>query len=52
MAEATATLPASRADDVVGWIRHRGVYVALGLLVLFNIAFSENFLTMGRCEST
>ena len=32
---------------VVSWLRDRGVYVALALLVLFNLVFTTNFATSG-----
>ena len=42
----TRTLPARR--DVRGWLGDRGVYVALALLVAFNLAFTANFATVGN----
>ncbi|HYN18544.1 MAG TPA: ABC transporter permease [Actinomycetes bacterium] len=48
MREATLTrsLPARR--DVLAWLGDRGVYVALALLVAFNLAFTANFATVGN----
>ena len=42
----TRTLPARR--DLRGWLGDRGVYVALALLVAFNLAFTANFATVGN----
>jgi ribose/xylose/arabinose/galactoside ABC-type transport system permease subunit len=42
----TRTLPARR--DLLGWLGARGVYVALALLVVFNLAFTANFATVGN----
>lgn len=42
----TRTLPARR--DLLGWLGDRGVYVALALLVVFNLAFTANFATVGN----
>jgi galactofuranose transport system permease protein len=48
MREATLTgsLPARR--DVLAWVGDRGVYVALALLVAFNLVFTANFATVGN----
>jgi len=48
MPEATLTrsLPARR--DLLAWLGDRGVYVALALLVAFNLAFTANFATVGN----
>ena len=42
------TLPRTRPADagIRPWLRDRGVYVALAVLVLFNAAFTDNFLTV------
>ena len=42
----TRTLPAQR--DLRGWLGDRGVYLALALLVAFNLAFTANFATVGN----
>ena len=42
----TRTLPARR--DLLGWLGDRGVYVALALLVVFNLVFTANFATVGN----
>ncbi|HET9556937.1 MAG TPA: ABC transporter permease, partial [Actinomycetota bacterium] len=42
----TRTLPARR--DLRGWLGDRGVYLALALLVAFNLAFTANFATVGN----
>jgi galactofuranose transport system permease protein len=42
----TRTLPAHR--DLRGWLGDRGVYLALALLVAFNLAFTANFATVGN----
>jgi ribose transport system permease protein len=34
--------------DVTRWLRDNGVYAALVLLLLFNIVFTSNFLTVGN----
>jgi ribose/xylose/arabinose/galactoside ABC-type transport system permease subunit len=34
--------------DLLTWLRDRGVYLALGLLVLFNLAFTQNFAAVGN----
>jgi ribose transport system permease protein len=34
--------------DLLTWLRDRGVYLALGLLLLFNLVFTANFLTVGN----
>jgi galactofuranose transport system permease protein len=48
MGEATLTgsLPARR--DLLAWVGDRGVYVALVLLVAFNLVFTANFATVGN----
>jgi galactofuranose transport system permease protein len=48
MGEATLTgsLPARR--DLLAWLGDRGVYVALALLVAFNLVFTANFATVGN----
>ncbi|HET9559241.1 MAG TPA: ABC transporter permease [Actinomycetota bacterium] len=48
MAEAAAArqLPARR--ELLAWLGDRGVYVALALLVVFNLAFTANFATVGN----
>jgi galactofuranose transport system permease protein len=48
MGEATLTgsLPARR--DLLAWVGDRGVYVALALLVAFNLVFTANFATVGN----
>ena len=48
MAEAAAArqLPARR--ELLAWLGDRGVYVALALLVAFNLAFTANFATVGN----
>jgi ribose transport system permease protein len=44
----TATAGASLERAVVlGWLRDRGVYLVLVLLVLFNLVFTSNFATTG-----
>ena len=43
---ATADAPFDRAT-VISWLRDQGVYVALVLLVLFNLIFTTNFATSG-----
>jgi len=40
---ATARPEAARRSDVSGFLRDNGVYVALGLLVLLNLALTDNF---------
>ena len=42
----TRTLPARR--DLRGWLGDQGVYVALALLVVFNLVFTANFATVGN----
>ena len=48
MAEAAAArqLPARR--ELLAWLGDRGVYVALALLIVFNLAFTANFATVGN----
>jgi ribose/xylose/arabinose/galactoside ABC-type transport system permease subunit len=45
-----ATLPGSLPGrgDLLAWLGDRGVYVALALLVAFNLAFTANFATVGN----
>lgn len=48
MSEAAVSGTSGRSSaDVVAWLRERGVYVALGLLILFNLAFTKNFANLG-----
>lgn len=48
MSEAAVTAPARRSSaEVLAWLRERGVYVALILLILFNLAFTKNFANLG-----
>ena len=48
MSSGTATAGTSfDRGTVVSWLRDRGVYVALLLLVLFNLVFTTNFATSG-----
>ena len=48
MSEAAVSAPAGRSGaEWVAWLRERGVYVALALLILFNLAFTTNFATLG-----
>ncbi len=45
MGEVTLPRPGARAQ-IRPWLRDRGVYVALAVLVLFNALFTDNFLTV------
>ena len=49
MADATVVRPPAASRDVVQrWLRDRGVYVALAAIVVFNVAFTNNFLTVSN----
>lgn len=37
--------------EALAWLRERGVYVALGLLILFNLAFTKHFATTGTLKT-
>jgi ribose/xylose/arabinose/galactoside ABC-type transport system permease subunit len=49
---ATATQPEAaptrRRSTATAWLRDNGVYAALVLLLLFNVVFTSNFLTVGN----
>jgi ribose transport system permease protein len=48
---AVATRLAGRnGADFVAWLRERGVYVALAVLVLFNLVFTNHFATAGTLK--
>ncbi|MEO6711884.1 MAG: ABC transporter permease [Mycobacteriales bacterium] len=48
MSEVAVSAPRTRSGaEALAWLRERGVYVALTLLVLFNLAFTANFATLG-----
>ncbi len=47
MTTVEAASPA-RKVDVTRWLRDNGVYAALVLLLLFNVVFTSNFLTVGN----
>lgn len=40
--------PTRRSVDWTRWLRDNGVYAALILLLLFNVVFTSNFLTVGN----
>jgi galactofuranose transport system permease protein len=40
--------PSTRRVDLTRWLRDNGVYAALVLLLVFNIVFTSNFLTVGN----
>lgn len=47
MSEATVRAPVTRSRaEAVAWLRERGVYVALAVLILFNLAFTSNFAAL------
>ena len=48
MRDATLTRSLPDRRDVLAWVGDRGVYVALALLVAFNLAFTANFATVGN----
>ncbi|HYN17860.1 MAG TPA: ABC transporter permease, partial [Actinomycetes bacterium] len=48
MDEATLTRSLPTRRDLFAWLGDRGVYVALALLVVFNLAFTANFATVGN----
>jgi ribose transport system permease protein len=48
MREATLTRSLPDRRDMLAWVGDRGVYVALALLVVFNLAFTANFATVGN----
>ncbi|MEP7054760.1 MAG: ABC transporter permease [Actinomycetota bacterium] len=51
MSDAAVSAPPGRSSaEVVAWLRARGVYVALGLLILFNLAFTKHFATTGTLK--
>jgi galactofuranose transport system permease protein len=47
MSSTTAEGASFDRGAVISWVRDRGVYVALVLLVLFNLIFTTNFATSG-----
>lgn len=48
MAEAVMAPPQSARAARLGWIQDRGVYVAFVALILFNLAFTENFAAVSN----
>jgi len=48
MGEAILTGSLSARRDLLAWVGDRGVYVALVLLVAFNLVFTANFATVGN----
>lgn len=44
----TTAAPARRRVDVTSWLRDNGVYAALVLLLLVNVVFTSNFLTVAN----
>jgi ribose/xylose/arabinose/galactoside ABC-type transport system permease subunit len=48
VAEATVTRPAVDLARVKSWLPAYGVYVAIALLVLYNVLFTPNFLAWGN----
>ncbi len=46
MTETTLSRTRPAGAGIRPWLRDRGVYVALAVLVLFNAAFTDNFLTV------
>jgi ribose/xylose/arabinose/galactoside ABC-type transport system permease subunit len=48
MREAALTRSLPDRRDMLAWVGDRGVYVALALLVVFNLAFTANFATVGN----
>jgi galactofuranose transport system permease protein len=48
MPELTMPRTGGGRPDLLTWLRDRGVYLALGLLLLFNLVFTANFLTVGN----
>jgi ribose/xylose/arabinose/galactoside ABC-type transport system permease subunit len=48
MPELTMPRTVGGRPDLLTWLRDRGVYLALGLLLLFNLVFTSNFLTVGN----
>ena len=53
MASADATIPARiGASGTVAWLRQRGVYVALVVLVVFNVIFTPHYATTGTLTGT
>lgn len=48
MREAAVLRPLPARGVVLAWLGDRGVYVALALLVAFNLAFTANFATVGN----
>ncbi len=36
---------------ITGWLQDYGVYAAIGVLLLFNVAFTDNFLTPGNLRT-
>jgi galactofuranose transport system permease protein len=47
MSSTTAERRSFDRATVIAWVRERGVYVAFGILLLFNLAFTANFATFG-----
>src|SRR5919112_5220627 len=47
MSSTTAEGASFDRGAIISWVRDRGVYVALVLLVLFNLIFTTNFATSG-----
>jgi ribose/xylose/arabinose/galactoside ABC-type transport system permease subunit len=48
MREAAVPRPLPAPGAVLAWLGDRGVYVALALLVAFNMVFTANFVTVGN----
>jgi galactofuranose transport system permease protein len=48
MREAALLRPLPARREVLAWLGDRGVYVALAMLVAFNLAFTANFATVGN----
>jgi ribose transport system permease protein len=47
----TDTLPARKRPDTRIWLRDNGVYVAVAVLVVYNLAFTENFVTLANLNT-
>src|ERR1044071_8114322 len=47
----TDTQAPARKNDTRVWLRDNGVYVAIAVLVVYNLAFTENFATLANLNT-
>ena len=47
----TQALPTKGRTDTRSWLRDNGVYVAIAVLVLYNLVFTENFATLANLNT-